>query len=112
MSWAYWAPKSTTRTVSGVSATTKVESAGRATGTGRGSVPHPHSLRALQCFALGLQGRGHHHLGLLEFLDRLVAARGHGRAQRAEEVHAPVVLVGGPEEDLGERPPYRRPHAR
>ena len=44
-----------------------------------------------------------HHFGLLEFLDRLVAGGGHRRAQRAEEVQRAVVLVRGPDEDLGER---------
>src|SRR2546430_17434962 len=64
MSCAYCAPKSTTR-------------------IGRGSVigsGHADPLGLLVALALGLDGRGHHHLGLLELLDALVAAGGHGRA--------------------------------
>src|SRR5580704_17447878 len=70
ISWAYWPPKSTTRTVSGASGTTKRGPGGARQRTGPGSVPHPHTLGALQCLALGLQGGGHHDFGLLEFLDR------------------------------------------
>ena len=51
---------------------------------------------------------GHHDLGLLELLERLVAAGGHRGAQRAEQVHAAVVLVGRADEDLLERAPDRR----
>ena len=71
----------------------------------RSSAAHPHTLGALQGLALGLQGGGHHDLGLLELLDRLVAAGGHGGAQGAEEVHAAVVLVGRAEQDLLQGPP-------
>ena len=49
-----------------------------------------------------------HDLGLLELLDRLVAAGGHRRPQRPEEVHPPVVLVGRSEQDLLQRAPHRR----
>src|SRR5437868_4664830 len=62
MSWAYWAPKSTTRTVSGgLPWVTPL-------------LPHPDALAALERLPLGLEGRSHHDLGLLEFLHRLVAA--------------------------------------
>src|SRR5947208_16640264 len=73
ISCAYWAPKSTTRTRSGASVT--LDSAG-----------HADALGALQRLALGLQRGRDHDLGLLEFLDRLVAGRRHRRSQRAEEV--------------------------
>src|SRR3954467_10251878 len=46
---------------------------------------------------------GHDELGLLEFLDRLVAGRRHRRPQGAEKVEPTVVLVGGADEDLLER---------
>src|SRR5437763_15483586 len=64
ISCAYCAPKSTTRTVS-------KSPRGAVTLVGR-SVAHADALRALQALALGLQRRRHHHLRLLELLDRLV----------------------------------------
>ena len=70
-----------------------------------GSMAHADALGPLQVLALGLQRRGHHDLGLLELLDRLVAAGGHGRAQGAEQVHAAVVLVGRAEQDLAQACP-------
>src|SRR5918998_1597000 len=79
ISWAYWAPKSTTRTVS--KALTLVLDGGRPP-----SAPHPDALQALEGLALGHQGGGDHDLRLLELLDRLVPARGHGGPQRAAEV--------------------------
>ena len=65
----------------------------------------PTPLRPLERLALGLQCRRHHDLGLLELLQRLVAARGHRGPQRAEQVHAAVVLVGRADQDLLERAP-------
>src|SRR5207237_7387282 len=99
ISCAYWAPKSTTRTRSGASVT--LDSAG-----------HADALGALQRLALGLQRGRDHDLGLLEFLHGLVAGRRHRRAQRAEEVERAVVLVRGPDEDLGERGLLAREHTR
>src|ERR1700722_5524707 len=96
---AYCAPKSTTRTVSVV--TDSCSSA---------SVTHPHALRPLEVLPFGLQRRGHHDFGLLELLDRLVAAGRHCRLERAEEVHAAVVLVGGAVEDLPQAAPHRGAH--
>src|SRR5689334_4398769 len=93
ISCAYCAPKSTTRTrsCSGVFTTRTRLSA------------HADALRPLERLALGLERRCDHHFGLLEFLHRLVAGRGHRRAQTTEQVHRAVVLVRGPDEDLGER---------
>src|SRR5260370_36415811 len=79
---AYCAPKSTTRTVS--------KPVGSVTARPGGLVTHADALRALQALAFGLQGRGDHDFGLLELLDRLVPARGHGSPQCAEEVEAAV----------------------
>src|SRR5205809_3081001 len=89
MSWAYCAPKSTTRT-------------GRGSVMGRASV-RPHPLLLLERLALGLDGWRHHHLGLLELPDRGVAGGGHGRPERAEQVERSVVLVGRADQDLLER---------
>ena len=61
---------------------------------------HADALRPLEVFAFGLQGRRHHYLGLLELLDRLVAARRHGRAEGAEQVEAAVIFMGGPDQDF------------
>src|SRR5690242_5960425 len=82
ISWAYWAPKSTTQTWSWVWAVSS-DTGGR---PARRSAAHPDALRPLQGLALGLQRRCHHHLGLLEFPHARVAARRHRRAQGAEEV--------------------------
>src|SRR4051795_5898450 len=65
ISCAYWAPKSTTRTVSNWGASMWC------------LATHADALAALEALALGLQGGGHHDLGLLELLDRLVAGGGH-----------------------------------
>src|SRR3984893_14527303 len=100
ISCAYCAPKSTTRTVSNWGASM------------RRLATHADALAALEALALGLQGGGHHDLGLLEVLDRVVAGGGHRRAQGAEQVEGAVVLVGGPDEDLVERPPLAGVHAR
>src|ERR1019366_9991631 len=97
MSRSYWAPKSTTRTVSV---------------TESDSMAHADTLRPLEELPLGLQGGSDHDLCLLEFLHRLVPARGHGRAQCTEEVHAAVVLVGRAEQDLTEAPAHRGAHPR
>src|SRR5256885_8101385 len=89
MSWAYWAPKSTTRTVSnsGISG------------------PLAHSLLALQVLALAGDGRGDDDLRLLELLDRGVATGGHRELEGPEEVHRAVVDLGRAEQDLPEGPP-------
>src|SRR2546426_9897839 len=92
ISCAYWAPKSTTRTVSNGSS-----------GTAGDLVTHSHAMRPLEGLALGLKGGGDHDLGLLELLDGLVAARRHRGAQGAEQVEAAVVLVGRADENLLER---------
>src|SRR5258706_3405023 len=68
MSCAYCAPKSTTRTVSN-------SWDGSCTITPSRSAAHPDALRTLERLALGLKGGGDHQLGLLEFLDALVATR-------------------------------------
>src|ERR1700727_2631188 len=95
MSRAYWAPKSTTRTVSV---------------TESDSMAHADALGPLEELPFRLQGWGHHHLCLLELLDRLVPAGGHGRTEGAEEVHAAVVLVGRAEQDFAQAPPHRGTH--
>ena len=66
----------------------------------RGQWPMPTPWERCSCLALGLQRRREHDLRLLELLQRLVAAGGHRRAKRAEEVEAAVVLVGRSEQDL------------
>src|SRR5215216_259299 len=65
---------------------------------------HAHGLLALELLALGLERRRDHHLGALEVADVLIAAGGHGRPQRADQVERAVVLLRRPEEDLLERP--------
>src|SRR5437588_7605670 len=89
MSWAYWAPKSTTRTVSK---------------SDMGSGPLAHSLLALQVLALAGDGRGDDDLRLLELLDRGVATGGGRERQGPEEVHRAVVDRGRAEQDLLEGP--------
>src|SRR5437588_2049381 len=79
ISCAYWAPKSTTRTVSNGSS-----------GTAGDLVTHSHALGPLEGLALGLEGGGDHDLGLLELLDGLVAAGRHRGAQGAEQVETAV----------------------
>src|SRR5437764_13871298 len=93
ISCAYCAPKSTTSTVSNGGASTLPLSA------------HADALAVLEALALGLQRGGHHDLGLLELLDRLVPGGGHRRAQGAEEVESAVVFVGRADEDLVDRAP-------
>src|SRR5262245_33793286 len=100
ISCAYCAPKSTTRTVSNCEASIATA-----------SVAHADALAALEALALGLQRGGHHDLGLLVLLDRLVAGGRHRRAQGAEEVEGAVVLVGGADEDLVERAALPGVHA-
>src|SRR2546430_4922232 len=100
ISCAYCAPKSTTRTVSNWGASMWCLAA------------HAAVRAALEALALGLQGGSHHDLGLLELLDRLVAGGRHRRAQGAEQVEGAVVLVGGADEDLVERPPLAGVHTR
>src|SRR4051812_34138076 len=77
ISCAYCAPKSTTRIVSKGSRSGAV--------TSPRSPAHADALRPLERLALGLERRSDHHLGLLEFLERLVPGRRHGGAQGAEE---------------------------
>src|SRR5262245_9538569 len=101
ISCAYCAPKSTTSTVSNCEASTATA-----------SVTHADALAALEALALGLQRGGHHDLGLLELLDRLVAGGRHRRAQGAEQVEGAVVLVRGADEDLVERAALAGVHAR
>src|SRR5881394_931253 len=127
ISWAYWAPKSTTR-INAVPAVGRFRIPTRSEGGGPegwpvwegarwgrgpagrvpcrtgpvGSVgclsrPHADVLVALQLLALGLQRGGHHDLSLLELLHRFVSAGGHRRPQRAEQVEAAVVLVRRPD---------------
>src|SRR5437588_678325 len=100
ISCAYCAPKSTTRTVSNWGASM------------RRLATHADALAALEALALGLQGGGHHDLGLLELLDRVVPGGGHRRAQGAEQVEGAVVLVGRTDEDLVERAPLTGVHTR
>ena len=73
---------------------------------------HADPLLLLELLALGLERRRHHHLGLVERCDVLVATGGHRGAQAAHEVERAVVLVGGTEQDLLERPVLRRLDAR
>src|SRR5438093_2401276 len=96
MSWAYWAPKSRTRT-------------GRWSVMLRPSV-RPHPLLLLQGLPLALDGRGHDDLGLLEFLDRGVSGGRHGRAQGSEQVQRAVVLVRRADQDLPQRAGPARLH--
>src|SRR5688572_27421256 len=85
ISCAYWAPKSTTRTVSVI---------------WPASMAHADALRLLQCLTFGLQRRRNHDFRLLEILDVDVPAGRQRRTQRTEEVHTTVVLVSGTDEDL------------
>src|SRR5215218_1665356 len=113
ISCAYCAPKSTTSTVSNWDASTTPSRCvpGPTYCWSRyASAAHADALAALEALALGLQRGGHHDLGLLELLDRLVAGGGHRRAQGAEEVEGAVVLVGGADEDLVERAPLPGVH--
>src|SRR5215218_8598680 len=83
MSCAYWPPKSRTRI----------------------KLPaHPDALGALLDLAFRVKGRRVHDLGLLEFLDVLVACGRHARPEGAHQVQGSIVLVGGADEDLFERP--------
>src|SRR5207237_288470 len=109
ISCAYCAPKSTTRTVSKVS----VNAPGRLPAPPPApSGTHTYLLGTLELLAFGLQGRGHHDLGLLKVLHAVITAGGHRRLQRAEQVELAVVLVRGTDEDLLEAPPDRRLHPR
>src|SRR5437867_1148485 len=99
MSWAYWAPKTTTTVSKDRSAAPTCSGTAGSAMTGAGLTAHADALRPLQALALGLQRGGDHHLGLLELLDGLVAAGGHRGSQRTEQVEAAVVLVGRPDQD-------------
>src|SRR5262245_54066809 len=78
----------------------------RYSGVHRGAAIGAHAdvLLVLELLALGLEGRRHHHLGPVELGDVGVAAGRHRRPQRAHQVEGPVVLLGGAEQDLLERP--------
>src|SRR5215212_808042 len=65
---------------------------------------HPDALGALLEFALRIEGRREHDLGLLELLYILVTGGRHAHPQSAHQVEGPVVLVGRPDEDLLYRP--------
>ena len=78
---------------------------------GRGGA-HADPLLLLELLALRLERRRHHHLGLVERRDVLVATGGHRGAEAAHEVERAVVLVGRPEQDLLERAVLRGLHAR
>src|SRR4051795_11342374 len=97
ISCAYCAPKSTTRIVS--------NGAGSGAVTSAASPAHADALGTLERLPLRLERGGDHHFRLLELLERLVAGGGHRRAQGAAEIEGAVVLVRGPDEDLGERGP-------
>src|SRR6187549_3643834 len=92
ISCAYWAPKSTTRTVSVIAPA---------------SMAHADALRPLQRLAFGLQRRRNHDFGLLEVFDVDVATGRHRRAQRAEEIHPAVVLVRRADQYLLQGAPRR-----
>src|SRR3712207_5223926 len=108
MSCVYWPPKSRTRIKEGPPGTSGVGS--------RYSSPLHHSplpshpraladaLGALFELALGVQRGRVHDLGLLELLDVLVAGGRHAHPEGAHQVQGPVVLVGGTDEYLLERP--------
>src|SRR5687767_13729138 len=82
MSWAYWAPKSTTRTVSNSSSSSAMLTRHPELAVVDGGLPATTTAdSARSC--------GHHELGLLQLLDRLVAGERHGLAQRAEQVRQP-----------------------
>ena len=69
----------------------------------RAQWPIPTPCWRWSCFPSVWRARRDHHLGLLELLHRLVPAGRHRGAERAEEVHAAVVLVRGAEQDLAQR---------
>src|SRR5665213_1129369 len=111
MSCEYWEPKSRTRTVSWATVgsagaigprlgMTAIPRLTRSSGARCGSHPHPDALLTLLHLALGLDRGGDDHLGALEVLDVARAAHAHRALQRADQVHAAVVDVGGAEEDL------------
>src|SRR5215207_77274 len=116
ISCAYCAPKSTTSTVSKWDGSTATASRcvpeRRYAKVRNASAAHADTLAALEALAFGLQRGGHHDLGLLELLDRLVAGGGHRGAQGAEQVEGPVVLVGRADENLVERAPLTGVDAR
>src|SRR3954466_791065 len=64
---------------------------------------HPDLLLTLELLALGLQRRRDQQLGAVELRDVLVSAGRHRGPQRAHEVERPVVLAGGPADDLLQR---------
>src|SRR5919199_323348 len=109
MSCAYWPPKSSTRINEGPSGTPGVESREQgmvvlSTACYSLLPSHPDLLGALLELAFRVQRGSVHDLGLLELLDVLVAGRRHAHPEGAHQVQGPVVLVGGTDEYLLERP--------
>src|SRR3954447_24830748 len=80
--------------------------------SGRGRRAHADRLVALELLALCLERGRDHDLRAVERGDVLVAAGGHGRAQRAHQVERAVVLVSRAEQDLLERSVLRGLHPR
>src|SRR5207302_3661567 len=101
ISWLYCDPKSRMRTASWVTRTGG-DSARGARAVKR-SNPHSDALLVLLHLALRLDRRGDDHLGFLELGDRARAAHAHGALECANKVHAAVVDMRGPEEDLAQR---------
>src|ERR687886_30293 len=109
MSCAYWPPKSSTRINEGPSGTPGVESREQgmvvlSTACYSLLPSHPDLLGALLELAFRVQRGSVHDLGLLELLDVLVAGRRHAHPEGAHQVQGPVVLVGGTDEYLLQRP--------
>src|SRR5215203_7160305 len=108
MSCAYWPPKSRTRIKEGPSGTPGVGSRewwGVLLSALYSPLPaHPDALGALLDLAFRVQGRRVHDLGLLELLDVLVAGGRHARPEGAHQIQGTVVLVGGADEYLLQRP--------
>src|SRR3954453_10660992 len=88
MSWAYCAPKSTTRTV------------GKSTGSAPDALPPGGPLPG--------SPSPDHEVDPLEFLEVAVAGLGHHPAQRPEQVGPPVGGLGRAEQHLLERPGRRQ----
>ena len=66
----------------------------------RRRLTHPNALLALVRLAFREEGRRHGDLDPLELTDVLIPTRRHRLAQRAEEVHRPVVHRGRSEQDV------------
>src|SRR5271165_1455010 len=123
ISWLYCPPKSST-TISSTAPVASVRCSAAGAGTvaaasvigegGRLAVggAHADALVALQRLALGLKRRRDHDLGAVELGEVLVSARGHRRAQPAEQVERAVVLPRRADQDLLERAVLGRCHPR